>query len=250
MNSLRRRVRDKWRRYASDRWWGDSIDVRFHLARELRKLQGCAVLDIGCGAGILLSEVGVTNRRYGLEMGTGALQVARSLDSSAAWVCGSMYVLPFDDAGFDVVILANVIEVSPNPDQRREILTEIRRILRPGGCLLLTTPNREHWVYQKAPKLTYDELLHLLTPDFAITIRGYNPLPPFPFFLPPWLMGWVPHWAWRYLFIPSPLLALVPGIDALLRWLMGIKWLRRVSKAFYVEAVKKGVGTTPPLAGF
>ena len=51
-------------------------------------------------------------------------------------------------------------------------------------------------------------------------------------------MGWMPYRAWRCLFIPSPLLALVPGVDALLRWLMEVEWLRSVGKAFYVEARK------------
>ena len=245
LDSLRRGVRDKWRRYAPDRWWGDSLDVRFHLARELRKLQGYAILDIGCGAGILLSEVNTTNHRYGMDVAMNPLQAASTLDDGAGWVCSSMCALPFNNASFDVVVAAHVVPAAdfavPDGEARRWqrcMMGEIRRVLKEGGRLLLTTPNGEYWAYQKASKLNYDELLHLLTPDFSVTIRGYNPLPPFPFFLPPRLMGWVPRWAWRYLFIPSPLLAWVPGIDSLLRWLMGAIRLRRVSKAFYVEARK------------
>ena len=245
MDSLRRRVRDKWRRYAPDRWWGDSVDVRFHLARELCKLQGCAILDIGCGAGILLSEVNTTNHRYGLDVAMNALQAANTLDDGAGWVCSSMYALPFNNASFDIVVAAHVVPGADFavPDGEAErwqrcMVREIRRVLKKGGRLLLTTPNRGHWAYQRVSKLTCDELLCLLTPDFTVTIRGYNPLPPFPFFLPPRMMSWVPRRIWRYLFIPSPLLALVPGIDVFLRWIMEVKWLRRVSKAFFVEARK------------
>ena len=188
LDSLQCRIRDKWRRYAPDRWWGDSVDVRFHLARELSKLQGCAILDIGCGAGILLSEVSATNRIYGLDVAVDALRIARTLDSDAVWVSGSMYALPFDDASFDLVVAAHVVPgadfAAPDGDVegwQRSMVEEVRRVLKEGGRLLLTTPNRGHWVYQKAPRLTYDELLHLLTRDFAVTLRGYNPLPPFPF---------------------------------------------------------------------
>ena len=238
MRNLFHEVKAKWMRYSPDTWWGDSVDVRFHLIRELRKLQGQTILDIGCGPGIILSEAGATNRKYGLDMAVDALRTARALDNGAAWVAGSMYALPFNATCFDVVVMANVIEVPPNSAGRSNIVSEVRRVLRPGGWLLLTTPNRGHWAYQRASKLNYDDLSSLLTSDFEVTIRGYNPLPPFPFFLPPSLMSWVPRWAWRYLFIPSPLLALMPGIDALLRWLMGVKWLLKMSKAFYVEAGK------------
>ena len=245
MESLQRGVKDKWRRYAPDRWWGDSVDVRFHVVRELSRLQRQTILDIGCGPGIILSEAGATNRKYGVDITLEALQVARSLDDRVGWVLGSMYALSFDNASVDVIVVADVIPGAdfavPDGEAdrwQRCMMGEVRRVLKDGGHLLLTTPNRGHWAYQRASKLNYDELLSLLTPDFEVTIRGYNPLPPFPFFLPPRLMSWVPRWAWRYLFIPSPLLAMVPGIDALLRQLMRVEWLRRVSKAFYVEAVK------------
>lgn len=46
--------------------------------------------------------------------------------------------LPYDDASFDVLLLVEVIEHLEN---HRLALTELTRILRPGGVLILTTPN-------------------------------------------------------------------------------------------------------------
>jgi len=49
--------------------------------------------------------------------------------------------LPFDNASFDAVIFNHVIEhVGTRQDQARS-LSEIHRVLRPGGCLYLAVPN-------------------------------------------------------------------------------------------------------------
>uniref|UniRef100_E6Q525 Methyltransferase type 11 domain-containing protein n=1 Tax=mine drainage metagenome TaxID=410659 RepID=E6Q525_9ZZZZ len=50
--------------------------------------------------------------------------------------------LPFDDACFDVAIFGEVIEHLVDPDAA---LQEISRVLRPGGYLVLTTPNLACW---------------------------------------------------------------------------------------------------------
>jgi SAM-dependent methyltransferase len=52
-------------------------------------------------------------------------------------VCGSAYDLPFDERTFDLVCAFDVIE---HTDPESASLSEIRRVLRPGGRLLLTVP--------------------------------------------------------------------------------------------------------------
>lgn len=99
------------------------------------------LLDIGCSSGALLltarslgfAAEGVepsamaaeTARKAGLKVFTGFLQAAR-----------------FPDAAFDAAILMEVVEHLREP---QPLLAECRRILRPGGILLVTTPNAASW---------------------------------------------------------------------------------------------------------
>jgi SAM-dependent methyltransferase len=101
---------------------------------------GDAVLDLGCGAGefsAALSELGA--RPIGVDVAAEALRraVARvpGLDARL-WRPGEP--LPLDDVSVDVVwageVAEHVVDLAP-------WLSEVRRVLRPHGTLLLTTPH-------------------------------------------------------------------------------------------------------------
>lgn len=101
---------------------------------------GQDVLDIGCGAGELseaLAQAGA--RPVGVDIADGALRRARERMPAAElrlWADGEP--LPAPDSSFDVVWAGEVIEHVPDV---APWLSELRRVLRPGGELLLTTPH-------------------------------------------------------------------------------------------------------------
>lgn len=113
-------------------------------------LQGCTVLDLGCGAGrdaFLVSRlVGPVGRVIGVDMTEEQLAVARSHVSAQMRVFGyekpnvefrqgymeNLGELGLADNSVDVVISNCVINLSPD---KRSVFSEIFRVLKPGGEL-------------------------------------------------------------------------------------------------------------------
>ncbi len=103
---------------------------------------GEAVLDIGCGAGIdsLLAarQVGPGGSVIGLDMLEEMLERSRSHAAEAGlaerceFVRGEMERLPLPAESVDVVISNGVLSLSP---RKARVLSEIFRVLRPGGRL-------------------------------------------------------------------------------------------------------------------
>lgn len=78
--------------------------------------------------------------------------------------------LPIEDAAFDVILLLDVIEHVPNPDF---VLGEIRRLLAPGGRLLLSVPflYREHETPHDIARYTIFGMRELLRRQNADIVR-------------------------------------------------------------------------------
>ena len=101
------------------------------------------VLDIGSGAGmdslVAAQMVGPTGSVTGIDMTPEMVAKARGSIAemglgNVTIVEGSAEHLPFDDAGFDVVISNGVIDLIPDKDA---VFAEITRVLRPGGRIQL-----------------------------------------------------------------------------------------------------------------
>jgi len=100
------------------------------------------VLDFGSGTGYLTQQL-LGTRRFATVTGADLMPRPASLDKDIAWISGDLNEpLSYDAASFDVIISAEVIEHLENP---RFVAREMFRLLRPGGAVLLSTPNNESW---------------------------------------------------------------------------------------------------------
>jgi 2-polyprenyl-3-methyl-5-hydroxy-6-metoxy-1,4-benzoquinol methylase len=105
------------------------------------------LLDAGCGFGSLsvyLAYLGadVTALDVAAQRLTVGRQVAREFDLPVRWIEGSLQELPLADRSFDLVVLNNSLcYVVPTPE-RMVSLVHIRRVLRPGGRVLMRNPSR------------------------------------------------------------------------------------------------------------
>jgi SAM-dependent methyltransferase len=114
---------------------GPPPQMLVELVRSLEPAQNA--LDLGCGDGRLSMEL-QAERLVAADVSAVALQRARTRLPGAELVeLEPDAALPFGDSEFDLVLLAETIE---HVRDVQLLLSEVRRVLRPGGRLAITTP--------------------------------------------------------------------------------------------------------------
>ncbi|MEW5974789.1 MAG: methyltransferase domain-containing protein [Acidobacteriota bacterium] len=102
------------------------------------------VLDVACGTGVVArlasQPVGATGTVAGLDLNPGMLAVARSTTPPGMaidWHEGSAEAMPMPEASFDAVLCQMGLQFMAD---KHAALSEMRRVLAPGGRLILTVP--------------------------------------------------------------------------------------------------------------
>jgi ubiquinone/menaquinone biosynthesis C-methylase UbiE len=116
---------------------------RYAIACELAR--GLDVLDVACGEGygtMLLSKhaasaVGVDIARAAVDHAT-----KKYTSGNLRFLHGSATAIPLATASVDVVVSFETIEHLREHD---EMITEIRRVLRPGGTLIISSPDKRYY---------------------------------------------------------------------------------------------------------
>lgn len=106
--------------------------------------------DLGCGSGVILCDVLRHKPLWtgqGLDISPAAIDYAERLSSykqvsdRAEFRVSDIAQLPYESETLDLAISSEVIEHAPEPER---VMTEIARVLRPKGRLLLTIPMESH----------------------------------------------------------------------------------------------------------
>jgi SAM-dependent methyltransferase len=105
---------------------------------------GASVLDAGCGAGrpVTAALVQLGFRATGLDLSFRQLQLAHSQTGSAVMAQGDLAALPFPTATFDGAVSYYAIFHLPRAEHRT-VFAELRRVVRPGGPVLLCLGSRD-----------------------------------------------------------------------------------------------------------
>ncbi len=115
----------------------------------LPEVRGCTVLDLGCGMGTFTLEAARRGARaLGVDLVPPALRaavrVAREEGATEAkFVLGDVAALPARTGSADVVLAADLTE-HLDDQTFQALLAESKRALRPGGWLVLYTPEASH----------------------------------------------------------------------------------------------------------
>jgi 2-polyprenyl-3-methyl-5-hydroxy-6-metoxy-1,4-benzoquinol methylase len=95
-------------------------------------------LDMGCGEGYMLKEAAVNGfEPYGIDI---AYNLLPKYAERYHFTRGSIFEAKFPDNYFSVVYMDSVLEHVPNP---LETLAELKRILKPGGIMMVIVPNED-----------------------------------------------------------------------------------------------------------
>jgi SAM-dependent methyltransferase len=137
---------------AEDRhWWYQGRRTVLERAIERLGLPAHAqILDAGCGSGRNMVDLARLGKVTGVELSHTSVRLARERAAGEV-VEGSVMDMPFDDASFDLAVSLDVIE---HLEDDVGALHELRRVVEPGGALLVTVPAYQ-WLWSG-----HDEINH------------------------------------------------------------------------------------------
>lgn len=127
------------------------IRRRYRLAQAFLQQRGGTLLDFGCGTGAqTLLFAADFDRIVGVDVEESSITTFRrridelGLTEKIQALCYDGRTLPLADASVDFVVSFEVLE---HVEDERRALSELRRVLKPGGRLAMSVPNR-WWIFE------------------------------------------------------------------------------------------------------
>jgi dolichyl-phosphate beta-glucosyltransferase len=122
-------------------------------------------LDVGCGGGATARRIADRIPTFGVDLSSRALGYARARGLTGL-VRAAGDTLPFDGASFGSAVALDVLEHHARPER---ILSEVNRVLRPGGTLVVTVPAFQ-WMWSYADHVL-GHYRRYTRPELAASLR-------------------------------------------------------------------------------
>jgi 2-polyprenyl-3-methyl-5-hydroxy-6-metoxy-1,4-benzoquinol methylase len=147
--------------------WEDQVSQREWMwARRMRRVEALAessagLLDVGCGTGVFLQVAQARGWNVtGTEISPYAVRTAKARGLSV--IQGELWEAGLPGDAFNVATCWHVIEHVLDP---KRLLAETHRILKPGGWLVLATPNLNDRIFRAAYRVARRRRPRLYEPD-------------------------------------------------------------------------------------
>jgi len=165
---MREKVRRAYTELSKNRkFWPNKYNISLQLSKMLCdyallskvNLLNKKVLNIGCSEPVdEVYWVNLVKEWHALDINEAAIEVARKLAAEALpshlysklkFIVGDVTNLEINDY-YDVVVSFSAIDHIPGKENRRKAVNEMCRVLKPGGYLILSVPNRWDvlWTYR------------------------------------------------------------------------------------------------------
>ena len=158
--------KDLLRSWARKRRWRSNLPASILSAGSM-DFADKKVLDCGCGTGYSLAHIASlfpTADYVGIDADQGAIDYAVNRYPSMEYVVMNALDIKFPAASFDIVLSFEVLEHLTRPEQETYV-SEMSRVLRPGGTLVLSTPNRDVFSLGYTESLNPYHLSELTLPE-------------------------------------------------------------------------------------
>lgn len=113
---------------------------RFKKVLENIDFMADRMLDVGCHSGLFTQKIAQAvnpNKIYGIDVSASAIEVAKKRIKNGNFKIANAHKLPFKGSQFDCVFCLEVLEHVEEP---RQVLSEIRRVLKKGGHGFILVP--------------------------------------------------------------------------------------------------------------
>ena len=173
-------INNDWYEENAEQWWEDGSLMsilqslnpgRLAYLDEIMREQSLScdasrILDIGCGGGYMTEELAKKGFNVsGVDPSPGSVATAqrhaKQVDLNVEYKVGCGEELPFDDAQFDIVSCCDVLE---HVSDLSKVVSEISRVLKPGGFFFYDTINKTALSWLLMIKLAQDIPLIRMVP--------------------------------------------------------------------------------------
>lgn len=169
-----------WQKIGLKYFWGDLFDSRFYIVHLVTRRKSNMILDIGCGAGVIL-HFAKSDLKIGLDYSFDSLKKAKELDSRMELIQGDAQHLPFRNNMFSNILAIHIISAFQSEDEWNRVSVEMKRIATENSEIIIAGANRTskhfkktHTIESRQSYLHYNYLIKQFN-DFDIILEGYSP---------------------------------------------------------------------------
>ncbi len=133
-------ISDSWELVINKKETKKRLQVVFDKLLANTTLKNVSFLEVGCGLGYFSQEAKKRGAKVtGIDIGKKLIARCRKEIPGGRFIVASADKLPFANNSFDIVLCTEVIEHVNKP---LKTISEIKRVVKPGGVIVLTTPNK------------------------------------------------------------------------------------------------------------